>query len=210
VGLRRTEAEYGTQLGQLLPPGRAWPREPDTWLGRLLGGLAAEFARVDRRGFDLLEEADPRNALELLPEWERLAGLPDPCRPIAESVRERRSAVAAKVAGQGGQTPAFFVELAHSAGYEVEIHEFSPFVAGSAAGDEVQGEEWRHTFLVEVFSSTPDQLFAAGAYAGDRLRTFGAIDLECLIGRARPAHSTVIFSYPVDPEPLLWFDFTTA
>lgn len=201
-------ADYTEQLQALLPQGHAWPRSNDSWLGRLLAGLAEEFARVDGRAFNLLDEADPFTTLELLPDWERLAGLPDPCRPIAESVRERRIAVARKVAGLGGQTPAFLVELAASAGYEVDIVEFDVFAIGSHIGDELADDDWRHAFLVEAFSTAEAQWFTIGSYAGERLRTWGSSNLECLVQRAKPAHSIALFAYDLQPEAILWFDFT--
>jgi uncharacterized protein YmfQ (DUF2313 family) len=213
----RTAADYTGQLQALLPQGRAWPREPDTWLGRLLAALAEEFARVDGRAMNLLDEADPFTTLELLPEWERLAGLPDPCLPIADTTRERQLAVAAKIAGIGGQTPAFFIELAAKAGLEVVIEEFEPFVAGSGAGDELFDDPWRHVFLVRAVA--PSEAigegftlslidFTAGSSAGERLRNWGATNVECLIARARPAHSISLFGYDADPDPALWFEFT--
>jgi uncharacterized protein YmfQ (DUF2313 family) len=70
---------YLQQLQALLPRGLAWPRAVDAHLTKLLSAFSLEFARVDQRVDDLLDEADPRSTLELLPEWERMAGLPDPC-----------------------------------------------------------------------------------------------------------------------------------
>lgn len=213
----RSAAAYAEQLTQLLPPGPAWPREPDTLLGRLLQALADELARVDGRAFNLLDEADPLTALELLGDWERVAGLPDPCIPIATTTRERQIAVARKISGIGGQSIPFFEELAARLGLEVEIVEHRPFRAGCAAGLPVYGEAWAHAFTVRALppsdsSNDPARLqfvaFRAGAgHSGDRLRSFGAADLECVIGRAAPAHAAVLFAYPQEPEPALWFSF---
>lgn len=211
----RSAADYLAQLKALLPFGRAWPRDEGSTLGGLLAGLAEEFARVDGRALALLDEADPHTALELLPDWERALGLPDSCSPIPTVIRERQLAVARKLAGLGGQTPAFFIELARKAGLDVRIEEFEPFAAGSSAGDELCDDGWRNAFLVVAMppadgdpSGSFDPFeFTAGSSAGERLRSWGASDVECLIERAKPAHSTALFSYEVEPEPLLWFDF---
>lgn len=213
----RSALEYSEQLQALLPPGRAWPRSSDSWLGRLLGGLAEEFARIDGRAFNLLDEADPLSALELLPDWERVAGLPDPCVPISTVVRERQLAVARKIAGLGGQSRTFFIELAARAGLEVEIDEFEPFTCISRCEDELFNDDWRFVWRIRVVASTTSfdsgfldrvAYFTATSGCDERLVSWGSDNLECLINRAKPAHTIVLFAYDLDPEPALWFDFT--
>lgn len=211
----RDDIAYREQLGALLPRGRAWPRHEGSMLMRLLHAEADELARLDGRASDLFEEVDPRTTLELLGDWERVAGLPDACTPAPDSIAERRAALVARLTGQGGQTPAYFIELAASIGYAITIDEFRPFVAGSNAGDDVYGEDWAHAWRVNVLPPAIDTgegftvtYLSAGGNAGDYLAGYGSLDLECIINRARPAHSIVLFAYPVEPEPIAWFDFT--
>lgn len=208
--------DYQQQMIQLLPSGRAWAATPGGVLDSLLGGLAEEFARIDGRANRLLDEADTMTALELLPDWERVLGLPDACMPIADNITERQIAVTQKLAAIGGQSRAYFTELAANLGYVVVIEEFSSFCAGDYAGDDVNGEDWKFTWRVNVQppeADIPENQYilselVAGGTAGERLRGFGALDLECIIGRASPSHTIVLFSYPVEPEPLFWADFT--
>jgi uncharacterized protein YmfQ (DUF2313 family) len=111
-----------------------------------------------------------------------------------------------------------YIDLAARLGIEVSIEEFSPFVAGSHSGDELFDDSWRFVWRVTALpasasSNSPTLLrfsdFRAGeSSAGDRLRNVSADALECIIRRAAPAHTTVLFAYPTDPEPTLWFDFT--
>lgn len=72
-------AAWTAALQALLPPGRAFTREPGSVLAKLLDGCAASF----KGGQDTLDalalESDPRLALTMLPEWESLLGLPDAC-----------------------------------------------------------------------------------------------------------------------------------
>lgn len=75
---------YLAQLQALLPPGSAWPRAANATLTKLLGALAEELARLDARALALIDEADGRSTLELLSDWERVCGLPDPC-PLVNS-----------------------------------------------------------------------------------------------------------------------------
>jgi uncharacterized protein YmfQ (DUF2313 family) len=214
----RSAAAYREQLQALLPPGPAWSRDGESTLGKLLFGMADGLARVDDRSAALIEEADPLTTLEMLPDWERAVGLPDPCVPISDIPRERRIAVARKLAGLGGQSRAYFIELAALVGLEVEIVEFQPFTCDSRVDAEMGGDEWRFAFLVRMLPPSESigdafQLrfvdFTTESGVDERLRTFGSQSLECLIARARPAHSYALFAYPDDPEPALWFDFTT-
>lgn len=205
-------AAYTAQLQALLPSGAAWPRDPDAQLTKLIAGLAEEFARVDGRAARLLDEADPRTALELLPEWERLVGLPDACIPVTGSVRERQLAVAAKVAGLGGQSRAYFVSLAGNLGFAIEIEEFAPFTTLSTADDTCQDDPWSFVWRVDLLNEEDESDYSSAWASSDsncdeRIRNFGSGQLECLIRRAAPAHTLVLFAYPSEPEPLLWFDF---
>ncbi|MGE4406033.1 YmfQ family protein [Pseudomonas sp.] len=190
-------AGYLAHLQALLPPGAAWTREKEAQLTKLLRGLAEELARVDQRAADLLRETDPRTCFELLTDWEKLVGLPDPCAPIAATVQERRGAVAAKLVGTGGQNRQYYIDLAAALGVPVTITEFLPFRVGySAVGDPLATDDaWRHTWQVDA-PETVINHFAVGASAvGEPLRSWGNAMLECAIGRRKPAHTEVLFAY---------------
>lgn len=209
-------ASYADQLRALLPTGAAWPTDPDSNLGQLLAGIAEELARVDARSEALLDEADPRTTLELLGDWERVAGLPDACFGQPDNIPERQVAVVSRISGVGGQSRAYFSELAASLGYVVTIDEFRPFRCGDVCGGRTYGAEWRHVWRMNILPNdydVPDDQFyvtqfRCGDRCGKRLRGWGAINLECLVGRHKPAHSVVLFSYQIEPDPLFWFDFT--
>lgn len=210
----RSAAAYADQLRRLLPQGRAWIAARGGVLAALLDAIAVEFARIDARIEGLRDEADPLTTLELLPEWERLAGLPDACLPVTGSVGERQRRVARKIAGQGGQSRAFLIEQAAMLGLAIDIEEFTPFTAGSRCGQPLYGRDWRFAFRVRVlpFSAASglaliNDRFRVGSRVGERLRSFSIAELECSIRRAAPAHVAVLFAYPADPEPMFWFDF---
>lgn len=206
---------YADQLRALLPPGAAWPNDPDSNLGRLLGGIAEELARIDARADVLLDEADPRSALELLADWERVAGLPDACFGQPDNVPERQVAVTSRITSVGGQSRAYFISLAASLGYVVTIDEFRLTRCGDVCGSRTWGASWLHAWRMNIMPSeyeTPDtQFYVSQARCGDRcgkrIRGWGSLDLECLINRHKPAHSVLLFSYQIEPEPLFWFDF---
>lgn len=194
-----TATDYLAQLQALLPQGPAWPRDAEAELTRLLSAWAAELARVDGRAVDLVEEADPRTTTELLSDWERVAGLPDPCVEAlagTQTTAQRRAALLAKLTTIGGQSAAYYIALAASLGYTITVSEFTPFQAGhSEAGDPITNDEWGFAWQVNA----PDEsivVFAAGrSCAGEPLRAWGNELLECVITRLRPAHTHVLFAY---------------
>jgi uncharacterized protein YmfQ (DUF2313 family) len=117
---------YGNILRQLLPPGPAWECHDDSEMADLLDGLAARLAVIEERGGDLLEEFDPRTTTELLPDWERIYGLPGTNPSPPADVTGRRSALWAKMIGSADPTPQFFIDLAAAAGYPgATVTEFS-------------------------------------------------------------------------------------
>lgn len=212
----RNAADYAGQMRQLLPHGAAWASPQESNLTKLIVSLAAEFARIDARAGQLIEEADPRTTLELLPDWERVLGLPDACFAAPDNVSERRAALRQKITGLGGQSRAYFTELAARLGYFITITEHKPARVGMFLSERLNGPEWAFAWTVHVEpfeGDLPDeQSFFAQARIGDelgvRLRGFGSIDLECAIRRASPAHTTVLFAYEVEPRPEFWIDFT--
>lgn len=189
-------ADYLHILQQLLPPGAAWPREAEATLTKLLEALAQGLALVHNRAEALIEEADPRTTAEMLTDWERVAGLPDPCSGLAETVQERRAAVVAKLTSRGGQSIAFLEALAAAYGFTVTVSEFRPFRAGiNRAGDPLNGEWWPYVFQINAPETTITYFRAGQSAAGEPLRKWGNELLECVISRVKPAHTDVIFAY---------------
>lgn len=187
---------YARALALLLPSGPAWASEPGSVLQQLVLALAQEFARLDARAVDLVEESDPRTAAELLAEWERMYGLPDPCVEAPQTVAERRQALLGRVTAIGGQSRAFFIALAAALGYTVTITEFRSEAEAIAAGIPYTGTSWAHTWRVNVPVSVGVRGFAVGSSAvGEPLRSWGNEVLECQFQRFKPAHTSVLFAY---------------
>jgi uncharacterized protein YmfQ (DUF2313 family) len=196
--MAHTLEEYAQLLKNLLPPGQAFPREPGTNLEKLLLGCAAELARVDGRAEFLAIDVMPITTTELLSDWERVAGLPDKCSGELEAtIQGRRNALVAKLASVGGQSAAYFIGVAASLGYQIEIDEFRPFRAGmSRAGDALTNTpDWIFTWRVTAPATTIISFRAGLSAAGEPLRTWGNSALECKLNQLKPAHTTIIFSY---------------
>ncbi len=130
--IRRPGSDYTAAFLSLLPQGQAWPKHaPDSAQVRTITGLCEFWGFVDGRAADLLEvESDPRLTVELLPDWERNWGLPDPCYTAPLTTAERQFALVQRMTMQGAQSREFFIELAASIGYTITISEYRVFVVG--------------------------------------------------------------------------------
>jgi uncharacterized protein YmfQ (DUF2313 family) len=192
-----SQDEYRDALAALMPTGAAWPRDPASVLMQVLRTLAAEFERVDARAAQLLAEGDPTSVAELLADWERVVGLPDPCVTTSQTVSERRQALEAKLTSQGGQSRQFFILLAARLGYTVTIDEFPSAAAATAAGISFTGDQWAHIWRVNVPTLVGVTPFRAGAgAAGEPLRAWSNEVIECQFNRLKPAHTLLLFAYP--------------
>lgn len=186
-----------SQLQKLLPRGAAWPRGLNSTLYRLLRALADELERLSRRVDDLIDEADPRTALELLPEWETELELPGPCMVgLEQTIAERRGAAHSKHVRLGGQSIQYFIDLAAALGYTVTITEFRPFeVDASAVGDALHGDDWLFVWQVNAPEETIREFNVGDSVVGEPLRNWGNTLLECTLSEVAPAHHTVLFAY---------------
>ena len=113
----RDALQYQAQLRALLPSGPAWDPELVPELQTILAGLAQELARIDARAFDLINEMDPAGVSELVPDWEQVMGLPDPCLGENPAFEDRRLAVRQRLVAVGNQSRAYFIDIAIRQGY---------------------------------------------------------------------------------------------
>jgi uncharacterized protein YmfQ (DUF2313 family) len=211
--VRRSGDDYAQALLELLPHGQAWPRDPDSTLVQACLGLADYWGVVDGRAADLLErESDPRYTIELLPDWERAWGLPDPCFPEAQSIGERQRMLVMKMTWMGGQSRAYFQKLMQWLGYgTVTIKEWAPFMAGvSRAGDTRNPNDPSGQY--RWYIGPPEQRFCWSIEPG----TVGLIwfragtgqagvdhhlefrvpqEMQCLLNRWKPAQTDLILDF---------------
>ena len=192
--MKRTAEHYLSQLQALLPPGAAWPREDGQTLTEFLHALAEEFARIDGRASDIIREMDPRTVIEMLTDWERAYGLPDPCTQAADTIPERINVLYEKVIRVGDQSPQYFIDVAAQLGFEITITEFFPFTVGSLANELLYGQAWRFAWRVNAPAETVT-LFDMRSGVDEPLRDWGNEILECVISRLKPAHTHVQFAY---------------
>ncbi len=185
---------YGRQLQRLLPPGVLWNLEVNSTLTAFFTALAQELARVDARANSLMNESDPRTMTETLPEWEAMLALPDPCVSFSQSTAERARGVLAKYIAQGGQTVAYFIEIAAALGFTITITEFREASVEDDVETPMTGAPWAYAFqvngpLVTIHEQTVED------DVEQPLRWWGNDALECIMRRLKPAHTSVVFSY---------------
>jgi uncharacterized protein YmfQ (DUF2313 family) len=130
--VRRSGSDYREAFFSLLPNGQAWPKRAiGSVLYQTCDGLCEYWGFVDGRAADLLEqESDPRITLELLPDWERNWGLPDPCYTAPQTIGERQKALILRMTMMGGQSRQWFIDFAAFIGYDISITEYRPFMVG--------------------------------------------------------------------------------
>lgn len=130
--VRRSGSDYREAFFSLLPSGQAWPKHSiGSVLWMTCDGLCEYWGTVDGRAADLLEtESDPRITMELLPDWERNWGLPDPCYSAPQTIGERQKALIMRMTMMGGQSCQWFIDFAAFIGYSITITEYRPFMVG--------------------------------------------------------------------------------
>ncbi|MBM3106198.1 DUF2313 domain-containing protein [Pseudomonas sp. V1] len=194
----RTAEDYHGQLRALLPPGPAWDRELNPQVDAMLAVAAQELAREDLRVADLLTESEPDTVRELVPDWERVMKLPDPCLGEAPTFDDRQLAVRRRLVEVGGQAAAYFVELAFSLGYTQArvVEHRAPRFGRSRFGASHFGT-WTAQFMWTLETGPRLRLgrrFGA-SYWGQRFGMNPSGALECVIRRSAPAHTLEFIQY---------------
>src|ERR1019366_3464202 len=212
--IRRDDADYASGWFNLLPQGSAWPRLTDTVLYNFILGQSGIWENVDSRGADLLEyEAAPRRPGEMLSDWETAWGLPDVILTQPKTVEARQKALWNRYTMLGAQSPGFFVQQAKNIGYAIKIEEHSPFMCGiSSCGDtrSAGNDSWfrwelsgavggniRFYWDVQVLNPRLSWFRCGSGQCGvdPSLRIGIYEDLEALMHRYAPAHTSLHFDY---------------
>lgn len=191
-----TAASYARQLAQLLPQGALWDLETGSVLRRLLLGVGEELRRIaSERGATLVDEMHPPTTFELVPEWERVLGLPDPCVGTDQTLAQRRQAIAGRLSARGGQSRAYFIALAARLGFTITITEFRVYSVDDDVDTPVYGTAWAYAWQVNGLEYGERGYFAVDSPASEPLSWWGVALLECVFSRVKPAHTTVLFAY---------------
>lgn len=187
----------------LFPRGFAWQRifDTDSNIRKLSDALSVEPCRIEDRALEFVDEVYPNTTVEMLPDWERLLGLPDDCESTPESLTyvERIARVIQVLTTRGGLNEQFYKDLAASFGIDIDlitVEDQPPFRAGSGrAGDRITNGDWQFAFIVSAPATEAFKFRAGLSRAGDRLQTVSNSTLECLINKHKPAHAIALFTF---------------
>ncbi|OYZ03509.1 MAG: hypothetical protein B7Y42_00590 [Polaromonas sp. 28-63-22] len=186
-------------LQALLPPGRAFTREPGSVLARVLEALAAMLLAAQMRLEDLRAQGDPLRATTMMPDWERFLALPDACVVAPEnlSLFERQQNLLQRLTEQGGQSAAYFIGLASQLGQPgCTVTEFRPMSCNDDCNDALFSPEDRFNWQFNVpAASVGIRVMDCNDDCNDPLDFFTPSLIECPIRKRRPAHTNVYFAY---------------
>lgn len=192
----RSVSSLLASLVRQLPPGWVLAFRGGV-LDALLEAFAGRLADAEADAAILMDEIDPRQAVRLLTDFERVLG-PDPCgRDLGERTLEQRQRQAhQRWTARGGQSIPYFVETAARLGAVVEVEEFWPSQAGVLRAGQplvAEGEQFTWRIRLPLISQW---LFRAGQnVAGDPLGGYALSDIECELRRLKPAHTQLVFAY---------------
>lgn len=196
--LNYSASDYARQFQRLLPRGRVWHRGLPLVQDADIEVLMPTWARLHARLNDLIPEIFPctLEPPELLPEWEKTLGLPDPCTGQLPTIQLRIMQVCAKFTARGGQSKEYFIAVAAALGIPITITEFAPFRVGTnRAGDPLYGEAWAHTWRVHAPALQIIYFRTGVSTAGEPLRYWSNKLLECVLTALKPAHTVLQFTY---------------
>ncbi len=178
----KSSEDYLRLFQSLLPTGKIWNRTPDSTLTKLLYGLADEFARIEQRSFDLVDESIPSQVDELLEDYENDYGLNQEKLELGKTTAQRVADLLAKFTEYGGTHKEYFEDIATELGYTITLEYFTPFwagvgVAGDAIGPLVNMFYWKVLIAIEADIN----------YNTERLMSE--------ISKYKPAHTLVLFDW---------------
>ncbi|ENV4610221.1 YmfQ family protein [Escherichia coli] len=181
---RFSHDDYTCALLNLLPSGMAWNRLPDSVQYRLMRGLAQAYQQSDADACALITGAFPETADALTDEWYASLGLNDECGTQASTTdpAQARKFILAKLLSTGGQSVAYFTELAATMGYSIRIREYRTPLCGFSWCGHLLSDDNRFNWTV-VVSPPGDDVTTSRAY------------LECLFRRYAPAQTLVTFEW---------------
>lgn len=179
---------------------------PESTMGILLSCFADELFRFEEALTKLIRESVPGLSKELLPSWERVAGLPDESTPVNATNEQRQALVHSKITQAKGEwtedteflplTPAYYIKYAETFGMTItidsgeggvafrtttkrpgELQRVTRTPAEDIDGARLNNVQLMHTWVVTVVNDPQ----------GNRSI------LEVVFDKIRPAHTIVVF-----------------
>lgn len=189
--------DFEAAVANALPPrGLAWPRQPGGVFQGFWRAIADGLAMFHAREAVLTEtEAFPPTSVELLPRWESVLGLPDPCLGANPVTAARQAAVAARLAATGGQSVPYYQALAVNLGGAIAVTEYAPWRWGvDPLWGAWRNATWAYVWLVTVTSEAAFSFKWGVSGCWEAFWQIANNPIECEIQRLAPAHTQVNFT----------------
>jgi uncharacterized protein YmfQ (DUF2313 family) len=186
------------ELIALLPDGAATPHDFDNYWSARLSAPAAEIALIEESAFSMLPQIDPRQAPDLLPDWEQMLG-PDPCQ-VSDQVTDtvtRGQIAYQRLTNRGTICAGYFERYALSIGETITIEEFPAYMLGLAVcGGSMLVQPPEHcSFQVSLPARDVVYFICGASQCGDALGSFQPSVMECVIRNGAPLYATPYFNY---------------
>ncbi len=170
----------------------------DGLLDVVLASVAERVGDAEIGAEALMAETDPRSAVNLLSDFERVLG-PDPCGRDLDplSIGDRQRLAHQRWTATGGQSIPYMISVAEKLGVSITIEEFWPSKSGGLrAGQRLRPDGSQFVYRVNIPGLITVVKFRAGvSVAGDRLGNFKISNIECELRRIRPGHTDIVFQY---------------
>ena len=190
-------ADYQDVVGQKLPPtGLAWPRRVGSIFQGFWNVFANGLAAFHAASAQLTEvEAFPPTSVQLLPRWEGVLDLPDPCLGTNPVTSARQAAVQARLAATGGQSVPYYEDLASNLGGSISITEYAPWRWGvDPLWAPLRCEAWANVWLVTLLGDAAFVFQWGVSATWEPFWTIANGPIQCEIQRLSPAHTHVNFT----------------
>ena len=199
-------AAYREQLHALLPTGPAWSPDSGTVLDDLLDAIASQMSEVDRSVANLLNDIRPNTTFNLLPDWERVVGLPDICSVLGSTITIRRASLLEKLVTKPTLNASEFERIGRVFGATITVEELDQARADAIVGLDTSGGKWRFVWWIGIPLSADLRFLRMTSRVNERFATYTRnTELECRLENAAPAHTHLVVGY-VDNLPGLRFE----
>lgn len=174
-----TSKDFRNALLNLLPMGPIWSRAEGGMIWVWARVIGDSYARNSDRATELLKVAFPATATELITEWEKTVGLPDPCVGPVDDMSIRQMLVVDRLVSSIESSTEFYIEYAKKYfNIDIIIDQYSPFRFGTSFDRPFGNDDWSHTWRIR---SDQDLGF-----------------LHCIFNRIAPAHTWILFGLFAD------------
>jgi len=199
--MARTTKAITASMVRKLPTGFALGKRGGNF-DMLLRATASELQLAEAAAEAVMKEIDPRTAVKLLPDFERVLGKDKCGRDRSNlSLRQRQRLAHQRWTAVGGQSIPYLTAMASKLGFDIEIEEFWPSKAGSLrAGQRLIPEGEQFVWRVKLKLNAHENFVSGGSKAGDPLGKFIQSGVECELRRVAHSHTTPVFSYTLDEE----------